>query len=168
MQRVAIVLAAILLAETAGAKMLSPGDPFPTWKLTDQTGKEVSAADLTGKTYLLWFYPKAMTPGCTTEGKALRDEYAAFQKKGVEIIGVSFDDPAANAAFVAAEGFPFRLLSDRDHKLALAVGAADSAAQPTARRISYLVGPDGKVVRAYETVTPASHAGDVLKDVTAD
>src|SRR4030095_2143977 len=132
MQRVAIVLAGILLAETAGAKMLSPGDPFPTWKLSDQTGKEVSAADLTGKTYLLWFYPKAMTPGCTTEGKALRDEYAAFQKKGVEIIGVSFDDPAPNAAFVAGEGFPFRLLSDQTRQLAPGGGGAGPGAPPPA------------------------------------
>jgi len=149
----------------AHAKMLAAGDQFPAWKLTDHTGKEVSSSDLKGKTYLLWFYPKAMTPGCTAEGEGLRDQYASFQSKGVEILGVSFDDPATNAKFVAVEAFPYRLLSDPQRTLAVAVGAADSADQPVARRISYLVGPDGKVVRAYDSVTPASHAGQVLKDL---
>jgi peroxiredoxin Q/BCP len=170
--RAAVLAVPILTAATATclpvaaqAKMLAAGDQFPTWELTDQTGKEVSSSDLKGKTYLLWFYPKAMTPGCTAEGEGLRDQYAAFQSKGVEILGVSFDDPATNAKFVAAEAFPYRLLSDPQRTLAVAVGAADTADQPVARRISYLVGPDGKVVRAYDSVTPASHAGQVLKDL---
>ena len=162
------VLAAVLTvvaADVASAAMLSVGDTFPTWTLQDQTGKDVSSSDLAGKTYLIWFFPKAMTPGCTAEGRGLRDQYEGFKKKGVEVFGVSFDEPAANAAFVAAEAFPFRLLSDRKHTLALAVGAADSPEQPVARRISYVVGPDGKVLKVYESVTPAEHAGQVLKDI---
>jgi peroxiredoxin Q/BCP len=83
----------------------------------------------------------------------------------VEIVGVSFDAPADNAAFVKAEGFPFRLLSDRERMLARAVGAADATDTPVAKRISYLVGPDGKVLHVYGSVTPASHAADVLADV---
>ena len=153
------------IAAAAGGKMLVVGDPFPPWRLADQSGKELSSQELAGKTYLLWFYPKAMTPGCTAEGRALRDQYASFHAKGVEILGVSFDEPAANAAFVAAEGFPFRLLSDRERALALAVGAADAVDQPMARRISYLVSADGKVARVYEAVTPAGHASQVLKDL---
>jgi peroxiredoxin Q/BCP len=106
----------------------------------------------------------AMTPGCTAEGKALRDEYPAFQKLGVEVVGISFDAPEANAEFVAAHGFPYRLLSD-DGSLAEKVGASEGPDDRTARRISYLIGPDGKVLRAYETVTPAEHATQVLTDV---
>jgi peroxiredoxin Q/BCP len=168
MKAIAMAFSAAMIlgaARPSAAKMLAAGDSFPSWKLTDHAGKEVSSSDLAGKTYLLWFYPKAMTPGCTAEGQGLRDSFADFQSKGVEILGVSFDDPAANAAFVKAESFPFRLLSDRGRVLAVAVGAADSADQPVARRISYLVGPDGKVRRAYGTVTPAAHAGEVLKDL---
>jgi len=161
-----ICVASLALSGAAEAKTLAVGDRFPAWTLPDQTGKPVSSTDLAGKTYLLWFYPKAMTPGCTAEGQALRDQYAAFQAKGVEIVGVSFDDPAANAAFVAAEAFPFRLLSDDKRTLAVAVGAADSTAQPVARRISYVVGPHGTVVRVYESVTPAAHAGQVLGDLS--
>lgn len=155
------------LATPARAELLRPGDAFPDWSLTDHTGKVVRASDLAGKPYLLWFYPKAMTSGCTAEGRQLRDRFADFQKRGVEVLGVSFDEPAKNAEFVRAEEFPFRLLSDRDHALAVAVGAARSADQSTATRISYLVGRDGKVRRAYGEVSPASHAGQVLDDFDA-
>ena len=143
------------------------GDAFPAWTLTDQTGTTVSAKDLAGKTYLLWFYPKARTPGCTTEGRGLRDKIDDYHARGVEILGVSFDTPEANAAFVEAESFPFRLLSDTDRALATKVGAADDRAAPVARRISYVVGPDGKVLKVYRDVTPASHATDVLRDLGA-
>ena len=166
--RIALVLAGLALwCPAATAEMLKPGDRFPDWALSDQTGTTVSSRDLAGKTYLLWFYPKAQTPGCTAEGDALRDSFVAFQKEKVEIIGVSFDDPKANAEFVRAEKFPFRLLSDRDHKLALAVGAAQSSEQPVATRVSYLVDGNGKVLKAYAQVAPASHAGQVLADLPA-
>ena len=168
--RIALIasLLAIPLAarHAAAAAMLTAGDTFPTWSLRDQTGATVSSKDLAGKTYLLWFYPRAMTPGCTAEGNGLRDEAPALAKAGVEVLGVSFDEPAANAEFVEAQGFPFRLLSD-DGTLAVQVGAAESREQSAARRISYLVGPDGKVVKAYPNVSPATHAREVLVDATA-
>lgn len=165
--RVALVIATLVLVRHAFADaMLSAGDTFPTWSLRDQTGATVSSQDLAGKTYLLWFYPKAMTPGCTAEGNGLRDDYPALSQAGVEVLGVSFDEPAANAEFVRAQGFPFRLLSD-DGSLAVQVGAAESREQSAARRVSYLVGPDGKVVKAYPNVSPAAHAREVLADATA-
>ena len=157
----------LLVACSSEAGLLAPGDAFPPWTLTDHTGKIVTSSDLAGRMYLLWVYPKAETPGCTAEGRGLRDEFDAYKARGVEVLGVSFDTPAANAAFVAAERFPFRLLSDADHDLATKVGAADDTAAPTARRISYLVGPDAKVVKVYGQVTPASHATDVLRDLPA-
>ncbi len=160
----AVVTAAALPA-VAGAGMLKAGDRFPDWTLKDQTGAVVSSADLAGSTYLLWYYPKAMTPGCTAEGCGLRDAFDAFSAAGVTIVGVSFDDPEANAKFVAKENFPFRLLSDEDRALAVAVGAADSPKRLWARRISYLVGPDGTVLRAYADVDPRTHAEQVLADV---
>ncbi len=167
---IAAVVALGLLAPSVAVHAASPaallhvGDAFPAWSLRDQTGAVVTSASLAGKPYLLWFYPKAQTPGCTAEGRGLRDRFAEFQQRGVEIVGVSFDDPAANAAFVKAEHFPFRLLSDTDHTLARKVGAVASDQQPVASRISYLVGGDGKVRKVYDSVTPATHAGDVLSD----
>src|SRR5262245_24113070 len=163
-------LALTLLVASAAvvdAALLQPGDRFPSWTLPDQTGARVSSTDLAGKTYLLWFYPRAMTPGCTAEGRSLRDQIDAFRTRGVDIVGVSFDDPARNAEFVKAEGFPFRLLSDETHVLAMSVGATDSPASSVARRISYLVGPDGTVRQVYASVNPASHAKDVLGDLAS-
>lgn len=164
----ALAAFAVTTSPTAAAvELLQPGDPFPGWALQNDTGAVTTADSLKGKTYLLWFFPKAQTPGCTAEGRALRDRYADFQSRGVEIVGVSFDLPEQNAAFVAAEGFPFRLLSDNDRLLAGAVGAADSETQPTPKRISYLVGPDGIVIKSYASVDPAEHAAEVLRDLPA-
>ena len=157
----------LALATSADAGMIEEGSIFPAWTLTDHTGASLASTDLAGKAYLLWFYPKAMTPGCTVEGRSLRDEIDAYRAAGIEILGVSFDSPEDNQQFVTAESFPFRLLSDRDRKLALAVGAATSADQGYARRISYLVGAEGKVIEAYDSVNPTDHASEVLADFAA-
>jgi peroxiredoxin Q/BCP len=168
MRSILVLLSLMIAVGTAHAgDVIQPGSRFPTWELTDHTGAKMSSRALAGKTYLLWFYPKAMTPGCTAEGDALRDQFAAFQARGVEILGVSFDTPEDNASFVRQQGFPFRLLSDTDRTLAAAAGAASDPRQPVARRISYLVGPDGKVVKVYPQVTPGTHAQDVLSDLIA-
>ncbi len=157
----------VLAGPVAAGGMLAPGEPFPAWSLLDHNGATVTSSDLRGKTYLLWYYPKAMTPGCTREGCALRDSFSEFSRRGVEVLGISFDDPKSNAEFVAKEKFPFRLLSDTERSLAVQVGAADSPGRLFARRISYLVGGDGKVLKAYDKVDPASHAQEVLTDLDA-
>lgn len=155
----------LLSGPLAAADLLAAGEPFPAWKLLDHKGTPVKSDDLRGKTYLLWYYPKAMTPGCTKEGCTIRDSFAEFTKRGVEVFGVSFDDPKNNAEFVSKHGFPFRLLSDTERALAVQVGAADSPKRLFARRISYLVGGDGKVLKAYADVDPSQHAGEVLADI---
>src|SRR2546425_8948224 len=96
----------------AGA-LLAPGDAFPAWTLSDQTGATVSSRDLAGKTYLLWFYPKAMTLGCTTEGDGLRDSFAAFQERRGGGFGGSFGPPPPDKALVAGRRFPSRPVSAR-------------------------------------------------------
>lgn len=169
MTRRAITTVALTMAmaTAAHADLVAPGQAFPAWSLRDHTGATVTSAELAGKAYLLWFYPKAMTPGCTAEGRALRDSFAAYREAGIEILGISFDDPDRNAKFVEAEGFPFRLLSDEERKLAMEVGATGSPKQWYAERISYLVGPDGKVIAAYDSVDPSAHAAEVLADFAA-
>jgi|YNPBryunderm2012_1023409.scaffolds.fasta_scaffold12001_4 peroxiredoxin Q/BCP len=164
---VAAVAGLLLAGPAVAGGLLAPGEPFPAWNLLDHTGTPVKSIDLRGKTYLLWYYPKAMTPGCTKEGCAIRDSFAEFTKRGVEVLGVSFDDPKSNAEFVKKENFPFRLLSDTERSLGVQVGAADSPGRLFARRISYLVGPDGKVLKAYEKVDPSTHASEVLTDIDA-
>lgn len=163
---VAVLLVALASAGGASAEMLKPGETFPAWSLPDQSGSTVSSSQLAGKTYLIWYYPKAMTSGCTREGQELRDHFAAFQQLDVAVYGVSFDEPAANREFAEKEKFPFPLLSDSDHKLATKVGAAYFSLQPVSFRVSYLIGGDGKVLKAYDSVDPATHAEELLKDIT--
>src|SRR6185295_11038826 len=103
MKSILLAVTLAVVATTSHAAMLNAGDPFPAWSLRDQTGATVTSKDLAGKTYLVWFYPKAMTPGCTAEGGGLRDNFEAFKTKGVEVLGVSFDSPEENAEFVAKE-----------------------------------------------------------------
>lgn len=160
----ALVLCLLARPLPVDAALLETGADFPSWEMQDHTGKRVRAADLAGKTYLLWYYPKAQTPGCTIEGRQLRDRYPDFAQRGVEVLGVSFDSPAENAAFVEAEGFPYRLLSD-DGTLAAVVGAQRSGGLAYPKRISYLVGPDGRVLRGYASVDPQTHAAEVLSDL---
>src|SRR5262245_4863436 len=91
-----VMMLAVCVPSLALASMIKAGEKFPAWELPDQAGAMVSSASLSGKTYLIWFYPKAMTPGCTTEGRGLRDQYARLQERGVTVFGVSFDEPATN------------------------------------------------------------------------
>jgi peroxiredoxin Q/BCP len=168
MRGLGVVFGGLLVACTALAGpggTINPGEKLPSWTLVDSTGATVTSQDLAGKPYLLWFYPKAMSSGCTAEGCSLRDNYGEFKKHGVEVLGVSFDKPEDNAKFIDEDHFPFRLLSDTDKALAIAVGAADSSKRLWARRISYLVGPDGTVLKAYDKVDPRTHAQEVLKDL---
>lgn len=159
-----IFVSCLLVAGLSRAEMLRPGDDFPEWRLPDQTGTLMSASELAGRSYLMWFYPRAMMPGCTLEGQVLRDHTEDLKHLQVLILGVSFDDPATNARFARRESFPFPLLSDRDGRLAIAVGAARRG-DATAARVSYLVGPSGKVLKVYDTVNPGAHAVQVLRDL---
>jgi peroxiredoxin Q/BCP len=149
-----------------GGSMLEPGAKLPTFTLTAHDGSTVHSADLAGKPYLLYFYPKADTPGCTREACELRDRWEDLQAAGLTVLGVSFDSPKKNHDFAAKYKLPFLLLSDEDQVLAKAVGAT-SLLLPFPKRISYLVSGDGTVLKAYPKVVPADHAGEVLRDLRA-
>jgi len=97
------------------------------------------------------------------EATRLRDSWQELQDLGIEVLGVSYDNPEKNRRFAEKNRLPFRLLSDRDHELAKSVGAARTLI-PLAKRVSYLVGPDGLVLKAYPDVDPKTHAQEVLDD----
>src|ERR1700759_2643903 len=99
---------------------LKEGDKAPAFTANDQNGKQVSLADFKGKTVVLYFYPKDDTPGCTAEACSFRDEYSAFNKKGIVLLCVSPDDAKSHTKFIEKFSLPFPLLSDPDHKTALA------------------------------------------------
>ena len=96
-------------------KRLEPGTPAPDFSLLDQDGRSVSLADLRGRKVILYFYPAAMTPGCTTQACDFRDSIASLQGAGYTVIGVSRDEPAKLKRFQERDGLSFALLSDPDH-----------------------------------------------------
>ena len=146
--------------------MIPPGQKAPSFELADHDEHRVSSDDLAGTWYLLYWYPKADTPGCTAQAQGIRDQIEAFDELGCVVLGASFDQPADNAAFRDKYNLPFRLLSDLDHSVAEAFGAADTDST-YAQRIAHLVGPDGTVIKAYEVDNPEFFAETVLDDLEA-
>ncbi|MBX3472085.1 MAG: peroxiredoxin [Planctomycetes bacterium] len=142
--------------------MLKPGDPAPSFRVQDHTGREVSLEEHRGKRVVLWFYPKADTPGCTREGCNFRDLHADYQAKGAAVLGISYDTPAENAAFVEKYRLSYPLLCDTDKKVAQAYGAFDPAEPGYPRRNTYVIDPEGRVERVLEAVNPKTHPRDLL------
>ena len=142
--------------------MLQPGHAAPDFTCADHQGKHVSLQGLRGKQVVLWFYPKADTPGCTAEGCSFRDLTADFAAKQAVILGVSFDDAAANANFAKKFHFTFPLLCDVDRKLGLAFGACDDAKAKNARRIGVVIDAQGKVLSYHPSVDARSWPAEVL------
>ncbi len=149
-------------AAKASAGKLKPGDKAPAVSLDDQDGNTVKLASFKGRKVMVFFYPKADTPGCTAEGCGLRDHFADFMDRGVIVLGASFDNAADNAAWKQKHGFVFPLLCDTDRALAIAYGAADDKDARYARRIAVLIDADGKVAQVWTKVEPATFAATAL------
>lgn len=144
---------------------LEVGDRLPALTLNDQNGKPVALESFRGKKMIVWFYPAALTPGCTVEAEGFRDQAAALAKYNVAVVGASFDTPAKNTLFGRKHNFSFTLLSDTERALALALGAAESATAPFARRVSALIDEEGRVLKRYLKVDPRTHPDEVLRDL---
>ncbi|MCU1230164.1 MAG: bcp1 [Acidobacteria bacterium] len=142
--------------------MLNVGDEAPDFEVLDHHGKPVRLSDLRGKRVVLWFYPKADTPGCTIEGCTFRDLASEYAAKNVAIYGVSFDKPEDNAAFADKFGFRFPLLSDVDRKIGLAYGAASSEKDEYAKRIAYVIDENGRIAEAHPKVDPKTYPAEQL------
>ena len=144
--------------------MIAVGEQAPLFTMTNQDGNPVSLKDYTGKFVLMWWYPKADTPGWTIEGIGFRDRIQDFEEKNCAVLGVSFDSPADNKAFKEKFDFPYDLLSDGDKRASIRFGASDGS-PGNASRGSVLIGPEGEIIKAYEKVTPADHPEQVLADL---
>ena len=150
--------------------MLEPGETAPDFDLPDQHGDTASLSDYEGEYVVVYFYPRADTPGCTTEACGFRDAWDDFEERGVSVLGIS-DDPVDDLAdFAEKHDLPFRLLSDEDGEVATAYDSYGEknvfGNQVTGTfRNTYVVGPDGAVVRAYEGVSPDGHAEELLADL---
>ncbi len=150
--------------------MLEKGTSAPDFKLDDQDGNPVSLSDFKGKKILLWFYPKASTPGCTIEGQEFRDEFTKFQEKNTVILGMSADSVKSQKNFCEKQNFPFSLVSDPE-KTTIRKYEAIGLKKMYGReyegifRISYLIDENGLVLKTYGKVKPKEHAKEVLEDL---
>ncbi len=143
---------------------LQPGDAAPAFALPDDEGRAVSSDSLRGKRYVLYFYPRDDTPGCTTEACAFNENLTTFQRLGVPVVGVSADDAASHRAFKTKYGLRFPLLTDADRKTHDAYGAYGERPNhgPGVIRSTFLIDARGAVERAWYFVKPNGHAAEVL------
>jgi peroxiredoxin Q/BCP len=152
---------------TAIQLTLKEGDPAPEFTAPANGGASVSLADYRGKNVILYFYPKDDTPGCTREACAFRDNFAAFGKKGAVVLGVSIDPVKAHDKFVEKFKLPFMLLADVDKKIVAAYGVWGEKTFMGRKyfgthRVTFLIGPDGRIKKIWPLVKPDEHAAEVM------
>lgn len=146
---------------------LQVGDAAPAFRAQSSGGKEIALEDLKGRSVILYFYPKDDTPGCTKEACAFRDHFAEFEKKGAIVLGVSTDPVKSHDKFVTKFKLPFPLLADPEKKLVEAYGVWGEKKfmgrkYMGTHRVTFLIGPDGRIRQIWPTVKPEEHAEEVL------
>lgn len=152
--------------------MLAEGDKAPDFSLPDQNGEEVRLSTLEGETVVLYFYPRADTPGCTTQACGVRDRRADYEKAGARVIGISPDEVGAVDKFAGKYDLDFTLLADADHSVAEAYGTWVEKSMygkkyMGVQRATFIIGPDGKVAKVFPKVSPKQHDDLVLKALAA-
>jgi peroxiredoxin Q/BCP len=150
---------------------LEPGDRAPDFTLPDQHGNPVKLSELKGQTVVLYFYPKADTPGCTTQACSVRDHRSDYETAGAVVLGVSPDPVKPIAKFDEKYGLGFPLLSDEDHAVAEAYGVWVEKSMYGRKymgneRTTFVIGPDGKISEVFRSVKPAQHDDLVLGALT--
>jgi thioredoxin-dependent peroxiredoxin len=148
--------------------VLQPGDRAPDFELPDQNDHPVKLSDLKGQTVVLYFYPRADTPGCTTQACGVRDRRADYEQAGARVIGISPDEVKAIDKFAGKYDLDFTLLADADHAVAEAYGTWVEKSMygkkyMGVQRATFIVGPDGKIARVFPKVQPKKHDELVLK-----
>jgi peroxiredoxin Q/BCP len=147
---------------------LKEGDKAPAFTTTANGGGTVSLSDFKGQPVVLYFYPKDDTPGCTKEACAFRDLYADFKKKGAVILGVSIDSVKAHDKFAGKFKLPFTLLADENKEIVQAYGVWGEKVFMGRKylgthRLTFLIGPDGRIKKIWPNVKPEEHAQEVLE-----
>jgi peroxiredoxin Q/BCP len=147
--------------------MLAPGDQAPGFTLPDQDGNPVTLSELRGKPVVLYFYPKADTPGCTTQACGVRDHRSDYEEAGAVVLGVSPDAPRKIAKFDQKYGLGFPLLGDEDHSVAEAYGvwvekSMYGKTYMGMERSTFVIDADGTITQIFRKVKPAEHDDLVL------
>jgi peroxiredoxin Q/BCP len=148
--------------------VLSEGDKAPSFTLPDQHGEKVKLSDLKGETVVLYFYPRADTPGCTTQACGIRDRGADYKAAGARVIGISPDEVGAIDKFAGKFDLDFTLLADADHAVAEKYGTWVEKSMygkkyMGVQRATFIIGPDGKIAKVFPKVSPKTHDDVVLK-----
>jgi peroxiredoxin Q/BCP len=151
--------------------MLAEGDKTPSFELQDADGNKVKSSDFKGKKFVVYFYPRDFTPGCTIEADEFSKEYKKFQKIGVQIIGISTDDVESHKKFVDKMKIPYVLLSDPDSEVCKKFGVWGKKQfmgkeYMGIQRSTFLVDEKGKIFKVYPAVKPKGHAEEVLAALT--
>jgi len=146
---------------------LKEGDKAPEFTGPINGGGSISLADLKGKHIVLYFYPRDDTPGCTKEACAFRDHFAAFKKKGAVVLGVSVDSVKSHDKFLDKFKLQFTLVADEDKKIVQAYGVWGEKSfmgrkYKGTHRVTFLIGPDGRIKKIWPQVKPEEHAEEVL------
>ena len=149
-----------------------PGDPVPAFEMQSDDGSTVSSKSLLGQRYVMYFYPKDDTPGCTTQACSLRDNFGRVMATGVEVFGVSPDSVASHVRFREKYDLPYRLLADVGHQVAEAFGTWVEKSFAGKRymgveRTSFIIGPDGRVEHVLPRVKPVEHVDLLLERLAA-
>jgi peroxiredoxin Q/BCP len=151
---------------------LSVGDRAPEWTMSTDDGTVVSSASLAGRPYILYFYPKDDTPGCTTQACGIRDSWSRVTGTGIDLFGVSPDSVKSHAKFRAKHALPYPLLADEGHRVAEAFGVwiEKSFAGRTYfgnERTTFVIGPDGTIEHVLPQVKPAEHVDQLMNVLAA-
>ena len=141
--------------------MVEEGKPAPDFELESDSGETVSLSDLRGKPVVLYFYPKADTPGCTKQACGIRDAWGEFQRAGAEVFGISADSQASHERFKSKYSLPFTLLADPEHKLGEPYGV-EQEGKSSYERSTFVIDADGNVAKIMRRVKPEQHADQVL------
>lgn len=156
--------------------MLEEGIQAPDWSAQDQDGQNRSLSDYAGKWLIFWWYPKASTPGCTIEGQGFRDKISDLREAGAEVVGASFDNVDELKTFAENENFSYSLIADPDKAIGASYGVErtpemDYYKAGIPRRLTYLISPEGKIVKAYDLEAGendlSAHASQLLEDIKA-
>ena len=147
---------------------LKEGDKAPDFAVPDAEGKMVRLKDLRGKKVVLYFYPKDDTPGCTKEACSFRDSFAAFKRRGIEVLGVSLDNEKSHQKFAQKYGLPFRLLADTERSVSEAYGTYGEKkfmgrTYMGNNRMTFLIDEKGKIKKIFSKVKPEDHSEEVLQ-----
>ncbi len=148
--------------------MLKEGDKAPAFRLPSDSGETIALSDLKGKTVVLYFYPKDMTPGCTTQACGFRDEASALKKRKAVVLGVSADSVERHGKFRDKYELNFPLLADEDKKVCKAYGVWQEKSLYGKKfmgivRSTFVIGPDGKIAKIFPKVKVKDHMAEVLE-----